>query len=401
MKNLNFVLRLGLFSLILGLGTTAALLAGETTGLALADMSNVSVQAMTRAAAGNTLYAALGDDKHGIYRSEDSGRSWQKIGSGPAAHISAMAVHPANQQLLYAGTSGGQIADDSSLWFSRDKGRTWNRYGLGLPANPQGKLPVVTVLTVDPDYPGVLYVGTEGQGLYRVEPIGFSRVGGAALYNLYVNDVVAVPDAPVYAVTTEGLLAIEGDAWRKIEPLPDGVVSLAVDPANPNILYIGTVGYGAHRSTDGGQSWQPINRDLGLQPGLILRVSAITVDKDNPKHLALATALGVGSRLVPDGIYQSFDAGQSWLRRADSRELVNRLTIKEGGIYAATAKGLIRYGDPLSDLPAVSPLRFRTLIDSPTGMQSSILALTLVLAGLVLVGRTEWLGRHRQVKPVP
>lgn len=396
MKNLNLVLRLGLFSLILSLGTIAALLTGETTGLALADLSDVSVGAMTRAPDGDTLYAALGDEKRGIYRSDDSGRSWQKVSAGPAANISAIAVHPANRQILYAGTSGGQITVDTSLWFSRDKGRTWNRYGFNLPANPQRELPVVTVLTVDPNHPGVLYIGTEGQGLYRAQSTGFSRIGSAALYNLYVKDIVAVPDGPVYVVTTGGLLAIEGDAWRKIEPLPDGVVSLALDPANPQILYIGTAGYGIHRSLDGGQSWQAINNGLGWQPGIILRVTAITVNKDNPQHLALATAFSVGRQLTGDGIYESFDAGQSWLKVAESRELAHRLTIKEGGIYAAGANGLVRYGQSLSPVSPTSMLRVRSLLNNPTSIQGLILILTVVLAGLSLLGRVEWrLRRHR------
>ena len=397
MKRKNIIFRFSLFSLILCLGTAAAMLVGETTGLAMADLSNTSVQALTHAANGDTLYAVLADEQQGIYRSDDNGHSWQKISSGPAANISAIAVHPANRQIIYAGTTGGNVTGDTSLWYSNDKGRSWNRYGFTLPANPQGELPAVNVLTVDPNHPGVLYVGTEGQGLYRVQAAGYNRIGNMALYNLYVKDIVAVPDSPVYAVTTEGLLAIEGDAWRKIEPLPDGVVSLAVDPSNPDILYMGTVGYGAHRSTDGGESWQAINNGLGLEPGVILRVSVVTVDADNPRHVALATAFSVGSRLSPDGIYQSFDAGQSWARVADTREIVNRLTIKEGGIYAATAKGLVRYGEPLKTTPPISPVRLRTLVDSPTGIQTSILALTFVLGALVLVGRVEWLLRRKWV----
>jgi len=397
MEKMNLVLRIGLFSLILGLGTITALLTGETTGLALADLSTVSVSAMTRATYGDTLYATLGGEKQGIYRSDDSGRSWQKVSTGPAANISAIAVHPANRQILYAGVSGGQITTDTSLWYSSDKGRTWDRYGLSLPANPQGELPVVTVLTVDPNHPGVLYVGTEGRGLYRVQSTGFSRIGSSALFGLYVNDIVAVPDGPIYAVTTEGLLVIDGDSWHKIEPLPDGTVSLALDPSNPKTLYIGTAGYGIHRSLDGGQSWQAINNGLGWQPGVILRVSAITVDKDDPQHLALSSAYSVGTHLTGDGIYESFDAGQSWLKVAESRDLANRLTIKEGGIYAATTHGLVRYGEPLSPISPMSMFRFHSLLSNPTSIQGLILILTVGLAGMSLLGRVEWLLKRHQI----
>jgi hypothetical protein len=49
--------KMGLFSLILIIGTIAILVAGETKSLALADLSAASVQTMTTAAHGEVLYA--------------------------------------------------------------------------------------------------------------------------------------------------------------------------------------------------------------------------------------------------------------------------------------------------------------------------------------------------------
>jgi hypothetical protein len=207
---------------------------------------------------------------------------------------------------------------------------------------------------------------------------------------------VATVDSPVYAVTTDGLIVIEGDAWRRIDTLPDGAVSLAIAPQDPKTLYVGTVGYGAHRSSDGGQSWQPINQGIGLQPGVILRIPAIAVDEANPQHLVVATAFSVGSQLVGDGVYESFDAGESWAKVGENRELVRHLTIEDGGIYAATAEGLVRYGAPLSP---VSPDTIRTRVDgltTPTGVQSLILAVTAAVAGWLLIGRLNWLSKRTQ-----
>ena len=42
-------IRIALFALILSLGSLAAMLAGETQGLALADLSDASVQVLTSA----------------------------------------------------------------------------------------------------------------------------------------------------------------------------------------------------------------------------------------------------------------------------------------------------------------------------------------------------------------
>ena len=381
--------RIGLFCVVLILGTSAALIVGETNGLALVDLSTVPVETMTKAAYENTLYAALGDENGGIYRSHDDGRSWQRVGDGPAAEITTVATHPANERMLYAGTSGGTNPANGKLWYSTNKGQSWTAYHFTLPANTEGEFPAVNALTVDPNRPGILYIGTEGQGLYRLQSGygGYMPVGGAPFQNLYVKDVVATVDSPVYAITTDGVIAVEGDAWRKIDTLPDAAVSLAIDPQNPKTLYVGTVGYVVHRSSDGGQTWQSINQGLGLQPGVILRIPAIAVDEDNPQHLAVATAFGVGSQLVGDGVFESFDAGESWTRLGEHQELVNRLTIEDGAIFVATDKGLVRYAAPLSP---VSSDTLRTRVNgltTPTVVQSLILVVTTAMAAWMLVGR--------------
>jgi hypothetical protein len=242
-------------------------------------------------------------------------------------------------------------------------------------------------------------VGTAGQGLYRfqVKEEAYELVGDPALHNLYVKDIIVSPDGPVYALTTNGLIVVSGDVWSKIESLPNLAVSLAVDPANPQTLYAGTAAYGAYRSTDGGQTWEPINTGLGWQPGVLLRVSAVTVDETNSQHLALTTAYEVGKQVVGGGVYESVDAGRSWIKLADSPAIVERLTIKDGGVYAATAGGLVRYGEPLPPASSLAWLQPESLAN-PTGIQVLILILTIALAGWALIGRLTWIpGQRRAV----
>lgn len=394
---MKILFRIASFCLVLFVGTSVALIVGETKGLALVDLSTVPVEAVTKATSENTLYATLSDGNRGIYHSNDDGRSWQRVGDGPTVDIKTIATHPANEQVLYAGTSGGTALDSGKLWYSTDKGQSWTAYQFTLPVNAEGTFPAVNTLMVDPNHPGILYIGTEGQGLYRLQSGygGYAPVGGTPTHNLYVKDIVTTVDSPIYAVTTEGVITIEGDSWRKIDTLPDAVVSMAIDSQHPKVLYIGTVGYGAYRSSDGGQSWQPINQGLAVQPGVILRIPAIAVDEGNSQHLALAVAFGVGSHLVGDGVYESFDAGESWTKLVENQELVTRLTIEDGGIYAATAKGLARYRAPLT---SASPDTVRTRVNgltTPTGVQSIILVITTAVAGWLLVGRLNWLPKFR------
>ena len=385
-----FLLRIALFTLVFCLGLVVILLTNETTGLALADLSNISGISLAEATYDDTLYATLNQDNRGIYSSNDYGRTWQKIAGLPDVAVNALEVHPTNEKTIFVGTNGKENPADGSLWYSNDQGQTWQRYTLSLPADPQGQLPKVTALTVDPNHPGMLYVGTEGRGVYRVQSgyAGFELIGNPSTQNLYVNDIVVEPNSNVYAVTTEGVMVLEDDKWRRIDALPDAPVSLAVDPSDPQTLYAGTVGYGLFRSIDGGQHWQPLNDGLGLEPGIILRIPAIVVDEDNSQHLALSAAYSVGSRLVGDGIYESFNGGRHWVKIADTREIVDQLQIEEGGIYAVTDSGLSHYGNPL---PSNSPgtwLWVRSLINL-TEVQILTLVLTVVVGALILSSRIE------------
>ncbi len=287
---------------------------------------------------------------------------------------------------IFAGTNSPDYAG-GHLWFSADGGQTWDNLRFSLPATADGQSAQVSAVEAAVDQPNTMFMGTWGQGLYRFDVReGFmERLGGKTMANLYVNDVVSTPNNPVYAVTTEGLLRINGSQVEAIKT-PDGVVSMTVDPQHPKTLYVGTVGYGAHRSTDGGQTWQAINNGLGLQPGIILRVPAIEIDPDNPQHLAISTAFGVGSQLVGNGLFESFDGGASWNRIATHSEIISNLTVDAHGVYAATGNGLVRYGQPV---PTPQPTVWQRVqsLSSPSGVQLAILAITLLVAGWALVSR--------------
>ena len=58
------------------------------------------------------------------------------------------------------------------------------------------------------------------------------------------------------------------------------VDSLAIDPGNPNVIYVGTY-YGGFKTTDGGASW----RQSSLPP-----THAIAVDPVNPNELRIVVA---------------------------------------------------------------------------------------------------------------
>jgi photosystem II stability/assembly factor-like uncharacterized protein len=406
MRILQLIARVGLFVLILSLGTMASLLVGEQEGLALADLSRTPVQAMTAAEGSHVLYASLLGDSQasGIYRSDDSGRAWQLVSSGPGVHVNALAVMktPTGEgegeagAVLYAGTNGGPGATAASLWRSHDSGQTWYRSFMTLPADPQGMIPSVTALAVDPGQPGVLYVGTAGHGVYRFDEgrtgYGYELLGGVSLYAAHVNGLVIDPQGRLYALTNEGLFVNRGDVWQNL-PAPEIPASLAVAPDDPELLYAGGVSTGVYRSRDGGRTWEPANNGIELIPGVALRVTALAVEeRENTEYVVAATAYGIGSQLKPGNIYESHNSGDSWTQVAQADDGVKQLTLKDGSIYAATAGGLMRYGEPS---PTASLSRLQSLAN-PSGVQILILALSVALAALVLLSPLEWVMRRNR-----
>lgn len=284
------------------------MISGETTGLALADLSNVSVDTVTTDPNNAALFATLAGE--GIYRSDDAGYSWQMVSVGPPDEVvKALTVHPINRTTLYASTIDKN--NQGHLWFSEDDGTNWTVLPLELLPTDQNTNPVINVIEIEMNAPDSLYLGTEGYGMYRVQlNTGQAElIGDSSMQGLYVRDIDVSSNGRIYAVTTEGLMVVEGTTVRLVENIPDAPVSFTIDPTNPQRLYAGTVAYGLFVSDNGGQSWQSSNAGFGWQPGIILQISAVVVDEDKPQHLAVATAYGVGSQLVGDGIYESFNAG--------------------------------------------------------------------------------------------
>jgi len=176
-----------------------------TDGTLIADPSNPA-----------TLYMPLGDayDYGGYWlkKSTDGGGTWGDAGLY-TEDFHSLAVDPVNSANLYAATGSGVLS-------SNDGGDHWNT------VLPQGN---VSLLAIDPTHPAVIYAAS-ATGMLKTTDAGvtWSRIGS----NL--DDILAV-------ASTSALL---------------------IDPVQPNVLYLGTAGYGVFKSADSGVTWTPLNDGL-------------------------------------------------------------------------------------------------------------------------------------------
>jgi photosystem II stability/assembly factor-like uncharacterized protein len=379
---------------VLGIGTMMVLLAQERKGLALVDLSKSTITAIAEAPQRELMYAELTAGSHpgGIYRSNDAGRTWQWVGPGfGRGHttLNTLAVSPVDEQVLYAGTAAGPMETTNNVWRSTDGGATWHNFNLNLPADPDHTIPAVTAIVPDPAQPGLLYVGTDGHGVYRIQEgqLGFALVGGLSLHNAQVKQL-ALAAHQLYALTRDGLFVTAGDTWHKL-PLPEMAVTFAVAARNPHLIYAGSSSTGLHRSTDGGQTWQSLNEGLELRPGVALRVTSISLDEGDENHLVVGTAYGIGRQLTAGGVYESQDGGLHWQTLTKVEALVQHLSLQPEGIQAVTANGIVRYGGVAeATAPASQTLSFVML--------GLVVVVLLALAGLVLLNQVSWAAANRQ-----
>src|SRR5499427_4923191 len=109
-----------------------------------------------------------------------------------------------------------------------------------------------------------------------------------------------------------------GNTWNPIfdDQPSDSVGALAVAPSDPNIIYVGSgeglqrpdlaVGDGIYKSTDAGKTWT----HLGLRDAQ--QIAAMIVDPKDPNRLFVAS---VGHPYGPNaerGVFRSTDGGQTF-----------------------------------------------------------------------------------------
>ncbi|MEK6406223.1 MAG: SBBP repeat-containing protein [Acidobacteriota bacterium] len=111
-------------------------------------------------------------------------------------------------------------------------------------------------------------------------------------------------------------------------------LSLAIDPANPSTVFVGSSGGGVFKSTNGGANWATVNSGL-----TDLTIKALTID---PMTTSLMY-LGTSNR----GVFRSTDSGATWkaINTGQNGMAVNVVKIDPASsptIYAGTTSGVFK-----------------------------------------------------------
>jgi photosystem II stability/assembly factor-like uncharacterized protein len=120
----------------------------------------------------------------------------------------------------------------------------------------------------------------------------------------------------VFALTGDDVVRFELDGTHASDPqsLLRGVTArcLAIDPRDPDRLYVGTLDRGLYASDDGGLTWT--SHDDGLHDRRVLSVAV------SPSHQQAGTSV-VYASTEPSNLYRSENGGRRWQRLPALRDL--------------------------------------------------------------------------------
>jgi photosystem II stability/assembly factor-like uncharacterized protein len=321
-----------IFTLLFMPGSPRVLWAGTETGLYRSNNGGLTWQPLMKGpgSPSGTAMAAAKDGQFflanldGIYHLLDTEATWEPADAGlPREGILALI---AAADRLYAGTNGHGVY------------RSDNYGGWWVPAGLEGLS--VPALVADPRDPDHLYVRVAFERVYETTNGGQSwtaRWTGMRL-NTEVISLAIDPQRPeiLYAGSTDGLFRSRDGAytWERIAPELSGqtVFEVALDPRNPDQVFIGAT-RGVYRSLDGGISWEG--------PGRGLEEITVTALAFHPQR---AEVLYAGTKY--HGVYRSADRGQTWMpaREGLGEMGVNDLAVTPNGpyVFAATPRGVFR-----------------------------------------------------------
>ena len=238
-----------------------------------------------------------------LFRSEDGGNNWTDLSSW-SIHVDhhAMIFDEANNRIV-EGNDGG-------LYTSQTHGNSWNKIN---------NLPLTQFYAVDIDYlnPERIYGGTQDNNTIRTTTGGTSDwqpiLGGDGMYTL----VDYTDPYTIYAEYQWGNLYRSDDGGSNMNyiagPMSGDRVNwsapLAMHPVNSSILYFGT--YRIWKSTDRGDSWQPVSDDLtGGFNQYFYSITTIAISTLNPSIVVAGSGDGMVNISTNDGIsWQNISAG--------------------------------------------------------------------------------------------
>lgn len=334
---------------------------------AVAGLQDKPMRGVAQSASDPRVLAVAALD--GVYRTRDSGAHWEKIsppGRSEMRGFHSVAIDPRSAETIYVGTS-------HLPWKTLDGGRNWQLAG----SAAAGMLDDSDIFSIqiEENAPNTILLSA-CSGIYRSFDASatWTKFKGIPTASRRTQIIYRHPTRPevIFAGTTEGLWLSKfygmEESWRRVTSEHLLINSVAIHPARPDRVLIGTEDGGVLISEDGGETWQSSN------DGFINRqVGAVLADRLERGRIYAGILFDGES----SGLFISADGGLTWkqalngLGRRDVYSLHQSLSLTNT-IYAGTNQGLFRSDDqgetwrevrriiPAATPPASTPVNVKT-----------------------------------------
>lgn len=327
----------GVFSSIDGATWTAF----GSSGLPSTYLSNIALDTSTTP---TTVYSGSYD---GIYKSQDG--NWSEANNGlPILYVSALVAKPGSPGVLFAGNDGG-------LFKTVNSGDSWTLKVNGIINS------LIAAILIDPMESNTVYAAVHESGVFKSQDSGKTwtqindGLGGLSIYSL------ASSGGTLFAGGYSGLYrSVNGGTSWSYSNLYQDICDIAVDPLTPATLYVGFCsGNGVYKSTDLGLTWNPAN--TGLPYASILSVK---IDPEDPDILYAG--------ILSKGVFKSINGGSTWIEKnsgISSKYTVELAIDPAGNIYARDWNDVVSVSSNGGDtwslyapvIPEVTSLEIKTI----------------------------------------
>lgn len=308
----------------------------------------------------NVVYvAAMGslwgpNPERGLYRTLDGGATWQKVLEiSEYTGVVDVTMDPRDPDLLLAATfqrerrqwsmlGGGP---EGGLFRSEDGGDTWARVGGGFPQGPVGRIGI----TYCQGSPDTLYgsaVGPDG-GIFRSTDGGttWDRRNGEIQSHWYYGELICDPQDPDRLYVPMTPLYVSEDGGRTFTDLVQTAVhvdhhTLWVNPRDPEHLLLGNDG-GIYISRDRGENW------LWQSNVPVMQLYTVSVDMQEPFYHVYGGTQDNGSWGGPMGTrFSSGVSNEDWTYTAGGDGFHSQVDPTDSNIiYAESQYGVLQRMD--------------------------------------------------------